>query len=126
MYSWTNVAARTERVYDGISGAISEGEFYGYPTDTMATPTWSAIRGRSGIQSFALIDRLKRYYGCGIWAGKLFCLCIIVDYLIFLLLEMWYPRDQIDVCPNWPRKKLRERAVARSDQTPSGLEEERP
>ncbi|KAJ4857580.1 PIGA (GPI anchor biosynthesis) domain-containing protein [Trichoderma breve] len=58
MYSWSNVAMRTERV--GYNG--------------------------SRIRDFALIDRLKRYYGCGIWAGKLFCL------------------ENIDVCPDWPRK----------------------
>ncbi|KAK4186244.1 glycosyltransferase [Podospora australis] len=105
MYSWTNVAIRTERVYNGISGAISEAEFYGYDENT-TTNTWSAAtRGRSGVQSFALIDRLKRYYGCGIWAGKLFCLCVIVDYLLFLLLELWFPRDKIDICSDWPRKK---------------------
>jgi phosphatidylinositol N-acetylglucosaminyltransferase subunit A len=97
MYSWTNVAKRTERVYDGISGAISEAEFYGYDA--------SGMRGRSGVQSFALIDRLKRYYGCGVWAGKLFCLCVIVDYLLFLFLEWWFPRDKIDICTDWPRKK---------------------
>ena len=28
MYSWTDVAERTERVYDGISGVISQEEFY--------------------------------------------------------------------------------------------------
>ncbi|KKA18176.1 Phosphatidylinositol N-acetylglucosaminyltransferase [Rasamsonia emersonii CBS 393.64] len=75
MYSWTDVARRTERVYHGISGAISEQEFYGhYPG-----AGWDAGRGRT--RSFALIDRLKRYYGCGIWAGKLFCLCVVIDYL---------------------------------------------
>ncbi|KAK0740409.1 hypothetical protein B0T18DRAFT_417901 [Schizothecium vesticola] len=107
MYSWTNVAIRTERVYNGISGAISEAEFYGY--DASDPATWSATRGRSGVQSFALIDRLKRYYGCGIWAGKLFCMCVIVDYLIFLVLELWFPRDKIDICPDWPRKTVDER-----------------
>ncbi|KAK4121860.1 glycosyltransferase family 4 protein [Parathielavia appendiculata] len=104
MYSWTNVAMRTERVYNGICGAISEAEFYGYDAANGAG-SWSATRGRSGVQSFALIDRLKRYYGCGIWAGKLFCLCVIVDYLIFLFLELWFPRDRIDTCPDWPRKE---------------------
>lgn len=106
MYSWTNVAMRTERVYNGISGAISEAEFYGYDTNAA---NWSATRGRSGVQSFALIDRLKRYYGCGIWAGKLFCLCVIVDYLLFLFLELWFPRDKIDICPDWPRKTIDDR-----------------
>ncbi|KAK3320544.1 glycosyltransferase family 4 protein [Cercophora scortea] len=107
MYSWTNVALRTERVYNGISGAISDAEFYGYDASLNAA-NWSATRGRSGVQSFALIDRLKRYYGCGIWAGKLFCLCVIIDYLIFLCLEILFPRDKIDTCRDWPRKTLNE------------------
>ncbi|GAB1312767.1 Phosphatidylinositol N-acetylglucosaminyltransferase GPI3 subunit [Madurella fahalii] len=114
MYSWTNVAMRTERVYNGISGAISEAEFYGYDAANGAS-SWSATRGRSGVQSFALIDRLKRYYGCGIWAGKLFCLCVIVDYLLFLFLELWFPRDKIDICPDWPRKKPGERKESGRD-----------
>jgi len=106
MYSWTDVAARTERVYDGISGVLSDAEFYGY--DAADAASWSATRGRAGVQSFALIDRLKRYYGCGIWAGKLFCLCAVIDYIIFLLLELWAPRDAIDIARNWPKKIIQE------------------
>ncbi|MCJ1308498.1 Phosphatidylinositol N-acetylglucosaminyltransferase gpi3 subunit [Agyrium rufum] len=102
MYSWTNVAQRTERVYDGITGALSEEEFYGDYT----TGGWSAARGRAGVQSFALIDRLKRYYGCGTWAGKLFCLCAVIDYLLFVFLEMWAPRSNIDIAKDWPKKKM--------------------
>ena len=100
MYSWTDVAQRTERVYDGITGAMSEQEFYGQQSGA----SWSAARGRSGVQSYALIDRLKRYYGCGIWAGKLFCLCVVIDYLFFLFLEIWQPRRKIDIARDWPRK----------------------
>lgn len=103
-YSWTNVAERTERVYDGITGALSEAEFYG--SDAADAASWSATRGRAGVQSFALIDRLKRYYGCGIWAGKLFCLCCVIDYIIFLLLELWAPRDSIDIARTWPKKPV--------------------
>jgi phosphatidylinositol glycan class A protein len=102
MYSWTDVARRTERVYDGISGVLSEAEFYGY--DATDAASWSATRGRAGVQSFALIDRLKRYYGCGIWAGKLFCLCVVIDYLLFLFLEVWAPRENIDIARSWPKK----------------------
>jgi len=127
MYSWTNVAARTERVYDGICGAVPEADFYGYEDKTAAGggtgsetgASWSATRGRSGVQSFALIDRLKRYYGCGIWAGKLFCLCVIVDYLIFLFLELWFPRDKIDICPDWPRKKVGSNTNGSAERTES-------
>lgn len=95
MYSWANVAMRTERVYDGISGTLSEEDFYGFDTGG-----YNGSRARN----FALVDRLKRYYGCGIWAGKLFCLCVVIDYLFFLLLEWLYPRGNIDICPDWPRK----------------------
>lgn len=98
MYSWTDIAKRTERVYKGISGDIDESEFYNAAATT---------RGRGGVQrDFALIDRLKRYYGCGIWAGKLFCLCVIIDYLFFLFLEWVAPREDIDICAEWPRKTL--------------------
>ncbi|KAI9763650.1 MAG: Phosphatidylinositol N-acetylglucosaminyltransferase gpi3 subunit [Geoglossum simile] len=104
MYSWTDVAERTERVYDGISGVLSEEEFYGYHSG--GAGAWSATRGRAGVQSFALIDRLKRYYGCGIWAGKLFCLCVVVDFLLFVFLELWAPRANIDIARDWPKKKI--------------------
>lgn len=100
MYSWTDVAQRTERVYDGVAGMLSEEEFYGY----RSSGEWNATRGHAGVQSFALIDRLKRYYGCGIWAGKLFCMCVIVDYLLFVFLELWAPRASIDIAKNWPKK----------------------
>jgi len=110
-YSWTNVAERTERVYDGISGVLSEVDFYGF--DAADAASWSATRGRAGVQSFALIDRLKRYYGCGIWAGKLFCLCVVIDYLLFLLLELWAPREAIDICRNWPKKVVQEKRAIR-------------
>lgn len=101
MYSWTDVAERTERVYDGISGVLSHDEFY---QGAGAGGAWSATRGRAGVQSFALIERLKRYYGCGIWAGKLFCLCAIIDYLLFVFLEIFAPRSRIDIARNWPKK----------------------
>ncbi|KAI9660620.1 MAG: Phosphatidylinositol N-acetylglucosaminyltransferase gpi3 subunit [Bathelium mastoideum] len=99
MYSWTDVAQRTERVYDGVAGMLSEEEFYGY------FPS-GATQGQAGGQSFALIDRLKRYYGCGIWAGKLFCMCVIVDYLLFVFLELWAPRASIDIARDWPKKGM--------------------
>jgi phosphatidylinositol glycan class A protein len=51
------------------------------------------------------MDRLKRYFGCGVWAGKLFVIVVVVDYLIYCLLEIMYPRDQIDVCKPWPAIK---------------------
>lgn len=105
MYSWTDVAERTERVYDGVVGAAGSEDFYG----------GDAARGHGGARSFALIDQLKRYYGCGIWAGKLFCLCVIVDYLLFILLEIFAPRSRIDVCRNWPKKVFKGGKAKKAD-----------
>ncbi|EEQ28584.1 phosphatidylinositol:UDP-GlcNAc transferase subunit PIG-A [Microsporum canis CBS 113480] len=102
MYSWTDVARRTERVYDGICGAISEEEFYG----NCPKESWTGSRRRE--HSFALIDRLKRYYGCGIWAGKLFCLCVVIDFLLYVFLELWMPRSGIDIARDWPKKPVGE------------------
>ncbi|KAE8330750.1 hypothetical protein BDV39DRAFT_190361 [Aspergillus sergii] len=107
MYSWTDVAQRTERVYKGIQGDISPEEFYGY----YPGQGWEASGDR--VRSFALIDRLKRYYGCGVWAGKLFCLCVVIDVLIYVLLEMWFPRANIDIARSWP-KKLKQKETADS------------
>jgi phosphatidylinositol glycan class A protein len=101
MYSWTDVAQRTERVYDGISGAISHKEFYQAGS---TSSEWGITRGRAGVHSFALIERLKRYYGCGVWAGKLFCLCVVIDYLLYIVLEIFAPRSRIDICKDWPKK----------------------
>ena len=53
MYSWTDVALRTERVYNGITGVLSEAEFYGVGAEGSG---WTATRTRG----FALIDRLAQ------------------------------------------------------------------
>ncbi|OLL26534.1 Phosphatidylinositol N-acetylglucosaminyltransferase gpi3 subunit [Neolecta irregularis DAH-3] len=54
MYSWKNVALRTEMVYNKVMK----------------------------MEKVCFAGRLKRYYGCGTWAGKLFCACVAVDYLL--------------------------------------------
>jgi phosphatidylinositol N-acetylglucosaminyltransferase subunit A len=76
MYSWNDIALRTEKVYDEIS---------------LRTP-------------LPLIDRLKKYYGCGAWAGKLFCLLMALDFLLLSFLEFCFPRGKIDVARSWPKK----------------------
>lgn len=116
MYSWADIARRTERVYDLITGSPSAPdnmEYYNSEWDNYGQP--------GTTQSFALIDRLKRYYGCGIWAGKLFVLVVVIDYLIYCFLEITYPRNKIDLCKPWP-------AISKSEEhhdTDGGAERER-
>lgn len=101
MYSWEDVAERTEKVYDSILGSGTD-DYFGH--DDSQTTSWNTMRTKLAVQSFALIDRLKRYYGCGIWAGKLFCICVVIDYLLFLVLEYLAPRDDVDIARDWPKK----------------------
>ena len=77
MYSWNDVAARTEIVYQRMMNTTS----------------------------LPLMERLRRYYGCGIWAGKLFCFFVAIDYIVYVLLEWLFPRDTIDLAVNFPYEK---------------------
>ncbi|CAO3693923.1 unnamed protein product [Umbelopsis ramanniana] len=76
-YSWKNVAERTEKVYDLISMT----------------------------QNSPLIERLRRYYGCGLYAGKIFCMVIALDYLFWIFLEIVFSRDAIERAQRFPYKK---------------------
>lgn len=96
MYSWSDVARRTERVYDLITGSPLAPDNEGYYDEE-----WTQY-GQPAHNSSALMDRLKRYFGCGVWAGKLFVIVVVVDYLIYCFLEFMYPRDKIDTCKPWP------------------------
>lgn len=71
LYDWHDVATRTEIVYDRALNCSSQ----------------------------TLLERLSRYLCCGAWAGKLFCLTMIVDYLLWKLLEVFQPAEDIDQVP---------------------------
>lgn len=77
MYHWKDIAERTERVY---MKALASPE----PSD--------------------LFERLQKHYQCGIFAGKLFVLCVVVDVLLYFYLEWLQPRHNIDIAPKWPIK----------------------
>ncbi|ORX63433.1 UDP-Glycosyltransferase/glycogen phosphorylase [Linderina pennispora] len=63
MYSWYDVAERTEKVYYQIAD----------------------------MPELPLIERFRRYYGCGLVAGKLFCLWL-------------WPRENIEVARPFPQE----------------------
>ncbi|WVZ71310.1 hypothetical protein U9M48_019908, partial [Paspalum notatum var. saurae] len=72
LYSWDDVAKRTEIVYDRAMQSLTTN----------------------------LLDRLPRYLTCGSWAGKLFCLVMIINYLLWRLLEFLQPAEDIDEVPD--------------------------
>ncbi|KAL2920231.1 Phosphatidylinositol N-acetylglucosaminyltransferase GPI3 subunit [Polyrhizophydium stewartii] len=59
MYSWTDVAARAEEVY----------------------------RCAMEMPAVGLAERLLRYNGCGVFAGKLAAMIMAVDFIIWMLLD---------------------------------------
>ncbi|KAI9083305.1 hypothetical protein K1719_034837 [Acacia pycnantha] len=73
LYNWHDVAKRTEIVYDHALKCSNQN----------------------------LLERLSRYLSCGPWAGKLFCLVMIVGFLLWRLLELWQPADEIEEVPDF-------------------------
>ncbi|XP_055821746.1 phosphatidylinositol N-acetylglucosaminyltransferase subunit A isoform X2 [Solanum dulcamara] len=69
LYSWPDVARRTEIVYN------------------------RALK----CSNPPLLDRLSRYLTCGTWAGKIFCIVMIVNFLLWRLLQLW---QDIEVVPD--------------------------
>ncbi|KAF5445764.1 hypothetical protein F2P56_034790 [Juglans regia] len=72
LYNWHDVAKRTEIVYDRALKCSNQ----------------------------SLLERLSRYLSCGAWAGKLFCLVVVIDFLLFRLLQLWQPAEDIEVVPD--------------------------
>ncbi|KAG2635037.1 hypothetical protein PVAP13_2NG315000 [Panicum virgatum] len=72
LYSWDDVAKRTEIVYDRAVQSLTTN----------------------------LLDRLPQYLTCGVWAGKLFCLVMIINYLLWCLLEFLQPAEGIEEVPD--------------------------
>ncbi|EGW34268.1 uncharacterized protein SPAPADRAFT_59688 [Spathaspora passalidarum NRRL Y-27907] len=78
MYSWSDIAKRTENVYNSLD---------------------------LNVLNQPLIERLQKYYCCGVIAGKLYVLCVIVDIFIYAVLEWFYPREHIDRANKWPKHR---------------------
>lgn len=74
MYNWQDVAARTEKVYTRLC--------------TLPDPP--------------LIRRLQLYYGIGPIAGALACIIAAILHLYLAVLEIWYPRDTIEIALDYP------------------------
>ncbi|EPS67605.1 hypothetical protein M569_07169, partial [Genlisea aurea] len=73
LYSWHDVAKRTEIVYD--------------------------CARRCCLDQESVLERLPRYLCCGTWAGKLFCVVMIIDFLLWKLLQLWQGDGDIEIVP---------------------------
>ena len=73
MYSWDDVAKRTEKVYE------------------------KALQ----LPQVPLAERFRRYHGVGAVAGKFAVMIIAVNHLLWLVLEWLLPRSEIDLAPRF-------------------------
>lgn len=80
MYSWADVAKRTEHVYHQVIHA----------------------------PDLTLNQRFNKYHGCGVFAGKIAIMVMAVDYLLYLFLEWLFPRDDIDTAPSFDMELFHE------------------
>lgn len=79
MYDWVDVANRTVKVYNTV-----------FSNPELHHKKW--------------LDMVMRFYQRdGTWASLLYVLCALVEYILYLFLEWWYPRGDIDITRKWPR-----------------------
>eukprot|EP00002_Diphylleia_rotans_P020411 TRINITY_DN3961_c0_g1_i7.p1 TRINITY_DN3961_c0_g1~~TRINITY_DN3961_c0_g1_i7.p1 ORF type:complete len:439 (+),score=71.53 TRINITY_DN3961_c0_g1_i7:415-1731(+) len=83
MYNWTQVARRTKQVYEK---ALSR-----------PSPT--------------LFDRLERNLSSGRISGPLFCLVFIINTILLVILDFFWPRTHIDQAANFAERQTRNRAA---------------
>ncbi|XP_052761075.1 phosphatidylinositol N-acetylglucosaminyltransferase subunit A-like [Mya arenaria] len=72
MYTWPNVARRTEQVYDMVCT----------------------------LPHRELQRRIRRYYQCGPLAGKLFVIAVILDLLFLAFVSFLHPAQEIELTPS--------------------------
>lgn len=75
MYNWKDVAERTRLVYDQVLA--------------------------HGMAQESQVERWQRHYQCGLLAGKLFVLCVVVDTILLWIIEILYPVTEIDGVVDW-------------------------
>lgn len=73
-YSWFDVASRTEKVYERVEAE----------------------------EPLPFMERVKRFYGCGSVAGKVFSLVVAVGFLVWQFYEWLFPVEHIDIAPDFP------------------------
>ncbi|KAL3861913.1 hypothetical protein ACJMK2_007925 [Sinanodonta woodiana] len=77
LYTWPDVACRTETVYDRVHQ----------------------------LECRDLAARLRRYYQCGLLAGKLFVIAAVVNFFILCILQWISPAEDVEEAPSFPASK---------------------
>jgi phosphatidylinositol N-acetylglucosaminyltransferase subunit A len=102
MYSWYDVAERTERVYkiamDVEPPAMVE-------RLRRSVPFFQFSRSSLSGTDFC---RGKSYFGTGLFFGKIMCIVICVDFIFLSILAWLCSDDRIDRAPKWDSRKYEE------------------
>ncbi|SGY49241.1 BQ5605_C001g00757 [Microbotryum silenes-dioicae] len=95
IYSWPDVAERTEKVY----------------YDALEVP------------EVPVVERLRRYYGTGLIFGKMLCIIICVDYILLAFLDFFFPREDIDLVPKFELSRWQDLCKEELERTEAEREE---
>ncbi len=94
MYSWRDVGARTDAVYQEAMRAAS-----GCAAGSMVGARHGSLFAYDDESYAELLGRLARYYKCGAVLGKLACLIVVLDCVLLHVLECLFPASRIDIAP---------------------------
>lgn len=97
LYNWHDVAKRTEIVYDralkcskqSLLKRLSRCAFILILRLQKYVMGYSRFANHLIFGSFFFFLNRHRYLSCGAWAGKLFCLVMIIDFIFWHLLQRW-------------------------------------
>jgi len=113
MYTWQNVACRTEHVYDLICDEArqqdDDDDVLGYGKEM------KVCESKEKILHSTLVDNLDRYSHCGTVAGKIFMLLAVFNYFLLVFLEWAFPRENIDLAVDFSSSRHKLVKVKRRD-----------
>jgi hypothetical protein len=56
----------------------------------------------------AKVHNYDRYFGTGVFFGKIMCMVICVDFIFLMILAWICPDEEIDRAPKWDAKRYEE------------------
>ena len=89
MYSWSSVAERLEKTYD-------KARMQEVPDRITRLRKGVYFRRHANATADSLPRTAFRYYQCGPIAGKIFCIIVALDMIVFKVLEWILPAVEMD------------------------------
>lgn len=107
VYSWGDVAERTERVYEEAIKTDQPPVVERLRRCALSLQTKIAVVIFSCSSMLTDSERSPSYYGTGRVFGIIMCVIVMVDYMWLAVLDWWSPRCRIELAPKFDLDKWR-------------------